>query len=126
MGHSVQVDALRETLQYLVSSDIPGEHKRVLIGAVTDSLRQQEKEDRRIETTQHDVADWQPDEIKALQDFLQGKVAHGWQHADELLMRVSRQLHRGIEDVRRKATELGFASAIDYRVARQQTLSESS
>ncbi len=122
MAYTEQADAMRETLQYLVTSDIPGEHKRVLIGAVTQALRQQETDDRRTETLQSPGVEWQAHEIKMLEEFLQGKVARGWQHADEVLMRLARQLHRAPTDVRLKATELGFGIGVDYRIAKQHTI----
>lgn len=122
MRHSEQANAMRETLQYLVTSDIPGEHKRVLIGAVTQALRLQETEDRRVETMQGPGADWQLHETKMLEEFLQGKVARGWQHADEVLMRLARQLHRTPADVRLKAIELGFGIGVDYRIAKQNAV----
>src|SRR6185369_5317508 len=110
--------ALRETLQFLVVSDMPAQHKRILMELVTQALRSGDAEARRIEAVQSIGEQWQPHETQAVEAFLQGKVARSWQHADEVLMRLSGELHRQPGEVRRKATELGFGMGVDYRLAK--------
>lgn len=110
--------ALRETLQFLVTSDMSAQHKRILMELVTQALRSGEAEVRRVDAEQKLGEQWQPHETQAVATFLQGKVATSWQHADELLMRLAGELHREPEEVRRKATELGFGIGVDYRLAK--------
>jgi hypothetical protein len=108
----------RETLQYVSTSEIPTQFKTLLISLLTEALRNWE--DERIRT--RDVAAvgeaWRPEEIAEVQAFLLGKIANSWQNADELLMHLATQLKRSPQDVRLKATELGYAAGIDFRVAR--------
>lgn len=114
--------ALRETLQFLVASDMPAQHKRVLMELVTQALRSGEAEVRRMDAVQKLGEQWLPQETQAVANFLQGKVARSWQHADEVLMRLAGELHREPGEVRKKATELGFGIGVDYRLAKAQTL----
>ena len=101
-------------MQYLIASDIPSEHKSVMMDALTEVLRTR---------LQPPVAEpgsgpWQPHETTQLQSFLEGKLANSWQHADELLMHVAAQLHRDPVEVRAKATELGLGVGVDYQLAK--------
>jgi hypothetical protein len=101
-------------LQFLIASDIPSEHKTVLMEALTEALRSSQVED----VVEGGTGPWQQHETDQLQSFLEGKTANSWQHADELLMRVAAQLHRDPGEVRAKATELGFGVGVDYRLAK--------
>jgi hypothetical protein len=101
-------------LQFLIASDIPSDHKSVLIDALTEALRIS----LQPQVTVSGIGPWQTHETAQLQTFLEGKLANSWQHADELLMRVAAQLHRDPGDVRAKATELGFGVGVDYRLAK--------
>lgn len=114
--------ALRETLQFLVASDMPAQHKRILMELVTQALRSGEAEVRRIDAVQKRGEQWQPHETQVVESFLQGKVARSWQHADEVLMRLAGELHREPGEVRRKATELGFGIGVDYRLAKARAM----
>lgn len=112
------LSAMRAALQFAMSSDIPAEHKVVIIDSLTRSLREQES----AEQSQRDAAEagapWLPEEVTELEHLLGERTARNWQHADELLMHVAAQLHRSPSDVRATAIRLGFGAAVDYAVAR--------
>jgi len=108
--------ALRVTLQYLMTSDIPSIHKTVLIGLLTKALHEDNSLSRA--PVLQAEAPWQEQEMQLLTAFLSGKVANSWQHADELLMDISTRLHRQPQNVRSKASDLGFGAGVDYRLAR--------
>jgi len=114
MVSSHEPEALRATLQFLIASDIPSEHKTVLMEALTQALRSHIPR-QSVETA---AGPWQLHETTLLQSFLAGKSANSWQHADEMLMRLASDLHRQPGDVRAKATELGLGVGVDYRLAR--------
>lgn len=103
-------------MQFLIASDIPSEHKAVMIDALTEALRTSLQPPVVVAGT--GTGPWQAHETAQLEAFLEGKLANSWQHADELLMRVAAQLHRDPGDVRAKATELGFGVGVDYRLAK--------
>jgi hypothetical protein len=109
--------ATRAALQYVLSNDLPSQHKAVLIELLTEALRSEDKE-RLLSRTAKVETEWRSDETQQLQTFLDGKVASSWQHADELLMRIATDLRRTPYEVRKKATEIGLAAGIDYSVAR--------
>jgi hypothetical protein len=109
--------AVRAALQYVLSNDLPSDHKSVLIALLTQALRDEDVarlQDRAPKTE----AEWRSEETQQLQTFLDGKIANSWQHADELLMRIAGDLRRSPYEVRKKATEIGLAAGIDYSVAR--------
>ena len=111
--------AFRRTLQYVLSSDMPSQHRSVLIALLTQALRDQD--DERVQNLMPPPESaWLSDETQQLQIFLDGKIADSWQHADEILMRIAKQLRRSPLEVRRKATEIGMAAGIDYSIARMQ------
>lgn len=118
MRSSRQADALQSALQFLITSDISAEHKRVLIEAVTDRLRSLDTEDRRQQALDRDPGELQAHENAVIAEFLAGKRASSWQHADELLMSLAAQLRRDPRDVRAKATELGLGAAVDFKLAK--------
>jgi hypothetical protein len=118
MQTSRDAQALHATLRYVVTSDIPAEHKRVLIEAVTDRIRALDAEDRKREALARDRGEWQSDELELIAAYLRGRAANSWQHADELLMNLAVRLNRDPRDVRVRATELGFGAAVDFRLAK--------
>ena len=97
---------------------MPSEHKAVLIEVLTQRLRDQEAAYLRGQAAEQAGEEWQPHEVTQLQTFLQGKIAKGWQHADESLMFLAAQLHRDPRSVRTKAMELGLGAGVDFRVAK--------
>lgn len=110
-------ESTRATLQYVLTSEIPGEHKSVLIGLLTQALR--DLDAARVRSSAGAPPEpWRSDEIDTVQAFLVGKTANSWQHADELLMHLVTQLKRSPQDVRCKATALGYAAGVDYSIAR--------
>jgi hypothetical protein len=112
-------EAIRETLQFVVSSDITSKHKGVLVNALTDALRNAETV-HRAEANRPPAAEWQTHEEQVMLEMLRGKTAKSWQHADELVMRVASQLHRSLVDVRKKAASMGVGLAVDYRLVKAQ------
>jgi len=120
MASSHDPSAIRSTLQYLIASDIPSEHKAVLMQALTAALRSQVQRESPVAA----AGPWQMHETDQLQTFLEGKSANSWQHADELLMRVAAQLHRTPVDVRAKALELGLGVGVDYRLSKASSLAK--
>jgi hypothetical protein len=118
MPDTPDIAAIRDTLQFVVASDIPAQHKRILLDAITQALRAAEAVEHRVGTQQKISENWDTDEAQAVETFLRGKVAISWQHADEVLMRLAGELHRTPADVRTKATELGLGAAVDYALAK--------
>lgn len=118
-----KTNLLRETLQFVVGSDMPSQHKKVIIEALVQALRTVDETEQRP-VAANDSEQWQPHESQLVGDFLQGKVAANWQHADELLISLANQLHRSPNDVKQKATDLGFGVGVDYRQARARTPDE--
>ncbi len=115
--------ALHAALRFVITSDMPSEHKATLIEVLTQALRDDEAAELHREAAAQEQGEWQEQEIVQLKSLLHGQAATSWQHADECVMRLAGQLHRNPESVRRKATELGLGSAVDYRFARQLKLS---
>ena len=114
--------ALHAALRFVITSEIPAEHKSTLIEVLTQTLRSDEAAELHREAAAQARGDWQEDEIVQLKAFLQGRTARSWQHADECVMHLAAQLHRDPASVRQKATELGLGMAVDYRCARQLNL----
>lgn len=112
-------DEMQAALRFLLASDMPADHKRVLIEVVTDALRRLDASDRRQEAEQRECRPWEESEMALIATFLEGKTARSWQHADELLMSLAAQLHRELNDVRDKASAAGFGAAVDFKLARQ-------
>ena len=112
--------ALREALQYLMTSDIPSRHKAVLIEAVMQTLSDRESAQASAASLPQPSA-WQEREVEELRAVLEGRIAGSWQEADELLTRCARQLGRHPDDVRQQAALLGLGAAVDYRQARAIT-----
>lgn len=114
---------LRETLQFLIQSDMPTDHKRILIEVVTQALYNKEAEERSGKASGI-IEEWGAPEMAVVAAFLQDKVARSWQNADELVLRLARELRRDPDDVRRKAVELGFGLGVDYRLAKERIIVE--
>lgn len=118
--------ALHAALRFVVTSDMPAEHKATLIEVLTQAVRDGEAAELNRAAAAQIQGDWQEREITELKGFLQGRTARSWQDADECMMRVAAQLHRNPDSVRHKATELGLGVAVDYRLAKQLNLDSSS
>jgi hypothetical protein len=114
--------ALHAALRYVITSEIPGEHKATLIEVLTQTLRSDEASELHREAAAKAQGEWLEDEIVQLKAFLHGRTARSWQHADECVMHLAAQLHRDPAAVRHKAVELGLGAAVDYRFARQLNL----
>ena len=110
--------SLRSTLQYLMSSDMPSEHKAVLIDLVAAALRVVDASLQRDHAASFVNGPWQDEETSLLSAFLAGKTARSWQHADETLMQIATRLGRDPQYVRGKATDLGLGEGVDYRLAK--------
>jgi len=110
--------ALNSALRFVVSEEIPADHKAVLIEVLTQALRNQESEHLREQAAERAGGEWQAQEIVQLKSFLTGKLATSWQHADEVAMQIAAQLHRDPKSIRTKADELGLGASVDYRSAR--------
>lgn len=119
MRNSHRPKALHAALRFVIASDMPAEHKATLIEVLTQAVRDDEAAELHREAATQSQGEWQEHEIVQLKSFLHGRVARSWQHADEGVMHLSAQLHRDPESVRRKATELGLGTAVDYRFAKQ-------
>jgi hypothetical protein len=118
MRDTRDITAIRETLRFVIDGEIPAQHKAILIDALAQALRAADETRRSAEIQGMTSEEWRPEEALVVEDALRGKVANSWQHADEVLMRLARGLHRRHDDVRRKATELGLGAAVDYALAK--------
>lgn len=114
--------SLHSALRFVVTSEIPSEHKTTLIEVLTQAVRDEVAATLHRESAAQAQGEWQDHEIVLLKNFLHGMTARSWQHADECVMSLAAQLHRDPEAVRRKATELGLGVAVDYRFSRQLNL----
>jgi hypothetical protein len=122
MKNSQRPAALHAALRFVITSEMPAEHKATLIEVLTQTLRSDEAAELHREAAAQAQGDWRDDEIVQLKGFLHGRTARSWQHADECVMHLAAQLHRDPASVRNKATELGLGVAVDYRFARQLNL----
>lgn len=119
MKHPPRSAALHAALRFIITSEMPSEHKATLIEVVTQAIRDDDAAGLRREAVTRSQGEWQEPEIVRLKSLLQGRTATSWQHADECVMQLSNQLHRDPASVRNKATELGLGTAVDYAVARR-------
>jgi hypothetical protein len=111
--------ALQSALQFVsTTSDVPSEHKVLLIEVLTQAMRDDESAELNRRAVAQAGAQWQEHEITHLKTFLQGRLANSWQHADEGVMHLAAQLHRDPKSVRDKATQLGLGGAVDFRYAK--------
>jgi hypothetical protein len=114
---SQRPQALHAALRFVITSDIPSEHKATLIDVLTQTLRN----DRAAEEQQalaREHQPWQEHEILQIKSFLSDRVATSWQLADECVMHLVAQLHRDPRVIRDKAVELGLGASVDYRIAK--------
>lgn len=122
MKNSKRPAALHAALRFVITSEMPAEHKATLIEVLTQTLRSDEAAELHREAAAQAQGEWREDEVVELRAFLNGRTARSWQHADECVMRLAAQLHRDPVSVRNKATELGFGVAVDYRFAQRLDL----
>lgn len=102
--------AIRDTLSYLASSNVPVQHKKILTAVLEEALSS---------ALQTHAGNWKPEDVQMIADALQDKVAISWQHADELLFKLAGQLHRSPDEVKKKAIEAGFGASVDYWQAKK-------
>jgi hypothetical protein len=116
---------LLSALQFLMTSDMPSEHKAVLIETVTHVLREHDTaEIRSNQAAAQATTEWQAHETTQLRAQLDGRIANSWQQADETALRLASQLRRHPLDIRAKAVELGFGVAVDFRLAKERMRAE--
>ena len=111
---------MHAALRFLVVSDLPSVHKRVLIDVLTQVLRAADAEELRLRNAREEPPPWRPEEIARLESLLEHRIARSWQHADEILLGAAAQLRRSPADIRAKATQLGRGAAVDYAIAKAQ------
>ncbi len=97
---------------------MPAHYKTLLTDVVTESLREAERGHELPAASREPESVWSADEVQILTTNLQGRRALSWQHADEITNGCAAQLHRSMDDVRKKAVELGMGAGVDYRFAR--------
>lgn len=119
MRNSYGPAALHSALRFVIASNMPSEHKATLIEVLTQAVRDDEAAELHRESAAQAQGEWQEHEVLQLQNFLHGRTARSWQHADECVMHLAAQLHRDPGSVRLKATELGLGAAVDFRFAKQ-------
>lgn len=106
----------------MTSSDIPSDHKAVMIDLLTAALRNQDVQHIEAVASANESVAWEEADTQQLKAMLTGKIANSWQHADELLMQLANGLHRDPGTVRSKAIELGFGESVDFRLAKLRAL----
>jgi hypothetical protein len=118
MQESHRPAALHAALRFVITSEIPAEHKATLIEVLLQALRDDDSAAiRRREAMAQGGGPWQEHELVKLKSFLQDRIAKSWQDADQSVMHMAKQLRRDPRAVRDKATELGLDAAVDYRSA---------
>jgi hypothetical protein len=123
MKHPQRSAALHAALRFVITSEMPAEHKATLIEVLTQAIRDDEAAELHREAAARAQGEWQDHEVVELKSFLHGLTAKSWQHADECVMQLATRLRRDPAAVRHKATELGLGTAVDYRFVRQFKLS---
>ncbi|MBM0103112.1 hypothetical protein JM946_00060 [Steroidobacter sp. S1-65] len=111
--------ALHAALRFVITRELPSEHKATLIEVLTQAIRDDEAAELHRQSAAKSQGEWQAHEIVELKSFLHGQTVKSWQHADECVMQLATRLHRDPASVRHKATELGLGTAVDYRFVRQ-------
>jgi predicted Zn-dependent peptidase len=120
MRDTREMKQIRETLRFVLAGSIPADHKRILIEALTQSLQAAEEAERTAELQKKTPQHWRPEETAIMESLLRGKLVNSWQQADETLMRLSSELQRLPEEIRKKAIELDLGAAVDYAMAKIQ------
>ena len=115
--------AIREALPFVALSDLPAEHKSVVMEVIAQALNESEEAER-AGLGRNKMGPWDEAELQVVATHLQGKVAASWQNADELVVDLALRLNRVPTDVKEKGKELGYAVAVDYRAARERALRE--
>lgn len=123
MKHPNRLAALHAALRFVITSEMPSEHKATLIEVLTQAIRDDEAAELHRQAAARSRGEWQEHEIVELKSFLHGQTAGSWQQADECVMQLATRLHRDPASVRHKATELGLGPAVDYRFVRKFKLS---
>lgn len=119
MQDTQRAATLRAALGFVVTDDMPSEHKATLIEVLRQAIRDDDAAaDSRQRAVVNTRGEWQEHEIVQLKSYLPGRISKSWQHADECVMHLAAQLHRDPRSVRDKATELGFGAAVDYRFSK--------
>lgn len=118
MQDTQRAAAIRTALSYVLTAEMPSEHKATLIEVLTQALRDDAAADLRRQALANARGEWQEHEIVHLKSLLPGRIAKSWQHADECVMQLAAQLRRDPRSVRDKATELGFGAAVDYQFSK--------
>ena len=108
--------SIREALSYVASSGMPAQHKSVLMDVIERALAMSDPDPLPIAAPMNDP--WQTQELQLIASNLDGKTAISWQNADELLVPIAKQLNRSLDEVKAKATELGFGAAVDFGIAK--------
>lgn len=103
-GHPHRPAALHAALRFVITSEMPVEHKATLIEVLAQTIRDEEAAELRREAVARSRGEWQESEIAQLKSFLHGRTATSWQHADECVMQIVSQLRRDPASVRLKAT----------------------
>ena len=119
MQDSHEPAALHAALRYVITSEIPSEHKAVLIAVLTQALRDDAAAQVRRAAVVQGQGEWPEHEIVQLKTLLQDRIASSWQHADECVMQLAAQLHRDPRSIREKAAALGLSASVDFRFAKQ-------
>ncbi|GFE80669.1 hypothetical protein GCM10011487_26690 [Steroidobacter agaridevorans] len=123
MKHLDRLAALHAALRFVITSELPSEHKATLIEVLTQAIRDDEAAALHRQSAARSQGEWREHELEELKSFLHGQTARSWQHADECVMQLATRLHRDPASVRHKATELGLGTAVDYRFVRKFKLS---
>lgn len=124
MSNTSESAQMHAALRFVVVSDIPSDHKRVLIDVLTHAVREKDAADVRLKNADQAPQPWSPEDVTRLESLLERKVARSWQHADEILMGTAAQLHRNPRDVRAKATQLGLGHVVDYAIAKMRIVAK--
>ena len=114
MSTAKWVENIRETLDSLDMWDIPEGHRktvhRCLMSEYIEALdRWDEKEG-----TERSGKKWTEEEMDALKDVLDGKVASNWAEERVNVAMASAKVHRRDKTVKKKAIEMGLARAVDW------------
>lgn len=106
--------AKRAALHYVHTSDMPTEHKVVLLEVLQQSLDRVRDEVPNVPVERP----WTEAEEAEMRVLLMNRPARGWQDADELAIAVGVRLRRAPGEIRRKAIEMGLGVSVDYSLAR--------
>lgn len=114
MQDSRRPAALHAALRFVITADVPSDHKAILIELLLQALRDDEAAELRRQHVSRDCREWQEHELVVLESFLRNRIARNWQDADESVMHLAMQLHRDPRSVRDKAKEVGLGASVDY------------